>query len=1136
MTNISESIGLSREERLRKASHPIVLRVLEERFPELLAQALRDSEFATIYAYQPLLVLMEIESFDIAAADAEFQQADVGADADVDLIHDLIRRVEDWRKRLEYASLAGVQLLLLKDLHGQIVTNISPLLPVFLRECGLHLQKGEIGAVWFSAKGKSRADLITEGLQRRFFLLLLASISLLQRNREQYREAICSSGRMDPSLAVLVSFLHNYGERAAAFNTDWSALPAFYLREILKARPRRKLTGSTWLTFEKNPAVGTLLLPTGTCLQAGETGGEGIGPGEDERVVYQLLSDLPLSDMKLVRSWMVVAERNKERYPEAALGYVTALVQTPIPGRIFTAEPIGLKVHSPLLLLAEGVREVCVLFRFTGESLAEFDRLIAVVSEKQGISVNETLFKILSDSFCLSVSTTDSAASADSVSVVSSTGFVDGWTEVENFYIRLVPSKGLQLTFRLGEEFPAVTPQEGDDCPCLRLLMNPAAWLFPYSWARKMQVRSIHIRATVQGLRDICIYNELGVVDTKQAFTPFGNQGEKGSWVAFGSYEMACKRVTEVELAFNWQHLPVCDGGLKKYYEAYHKEIDNSSFRARTEYLQNKVWKRTSSADAYLFAVAPLAPSPGEVLTEKAVIRFQVPPVGLSHLEGPDDFRFGDVRSGFYRLVFTSPDMGFGSHEYRRLFAEVMMLNAHRRRKLPLPEPPLSPLMENPRLSYTAEEKCFFAVTPSNTGVRLSYIRPLSGSGGLLPDVTRPVALAEGPGDEGNLMMGISGAVGENAVRLYIRTAPLQREIDHACLPHTDWYYRNEASWICIDPSAVVRDDTEGLMRSGAVILHLPVVVGPEMVDEAGLFWICVAVHSHLDNCSVVEDIQLNVGEVVPVSSEEAPPVTSVPGLLSHRRVADISGVRNEEGEAEMRVRLSERIAHRQRALLPAEYEQFVLQEFPEIARVKYLRGVDAKGQNRSSVVTLALIHERLGQAWPLCDDTLLCRVERQLRSLAPAFVEIDTVNPVFEEVTVFCGISLKPGKVPGIVLPDIRKRLCACIAPWLSKEEPPSFGHSFSTRDIQGIIKENPAVEALHGIKLVHVTQDATGAYHLHECIPAPGEGLVIRPSKPWAILVPATHHYVKIVDEATWRSDVEFGDLEIENTFVIK
>lgn len=1107
MKSTSETDGLSRDGRLAKASAPVLLQVLEERFPALLARALRSSDFASVYQFQSLVVLLEIEQFDVREAEEAFLRLTDEATL-APAVFALASRMNNWKRRLEYSCLGRSSITLLRDLTGQIGSNISPLFSLFSYLFDDY-QQDKPDALWFSSLDKYKMEDVNAELPQRLYLLLLSAIRLLQARYDFYREEIYALGRMDPSLAALVAFLHNYKRLVSEFNARWQSLPMRYLQDILKVNRRQSVSGTTWFVFDKSPSDNEVVLPKGTYLPADK---------EDPHKGYRLLSDIQLTGMQPVKTRRILAEKNPGRYPEAALGYVTAMLQSDRLGDVYTSSPIGLRIHSSMFQLGEGMREVSLLFRLTAQSLETIGQTIESIARVQEISHDEAQFKVLYDAFYLRVSTPE------------------GERVVERFHIRLQEKVGLLLVFRLAEDFPALVPLEGEDTPSIRLLMNPGAWLFPYSWACRMFIKSVRVQVAVHGLRSFQLYNELGAVDSHHSFAPFGMQGEKGAWFAFGSYEMACKPVKGVELSFNWQQLPTCPNGLKEYYAAYHQDIDNCSFRARIDQLRNRVWKPLNPGQPfYLFRTSAHAsiPERAEALTDFASIRFQVDDNAVLPSGRPDDFRLEDSRSGFYRLMLTSPDMGFGTNEYRRLFAEIMMFNSQKRKKDPLPATPLSLLIDAPQLNYTAEEEHSFSVGNA-LNIRFSYLRPLSAGVVQTPDTTRPIPLIEGPRDEGNLMIGIANAVGENLVRLYLDMDLLQREIDHVYLPSVDWYYREASQWVRIDPVNVLRDDTGRLMHSGPVTLQLPFCVTSDMTDEEGLFWLCVAVHSNFCNCSKVRGIYLNVAEAEPV--DEAGSKPSIPGLAAYRLLTTVSGSRSEETDAEMRTRLSERIAHRHRLLLPHEYEEMTLQGFPEVAKVKCLPRVDQKELNRRTVITIVAVHTRRAEEYPLCTDELLCRIEDCLRQYASPFVDIDVINPVYEEVTAFCGVALKEGESAGVAIQGICDSLRACIAPWEENRQSPVFGHSFSLHEMLSCVKEGGKVSAVHGVKLVKIIHDNNDCYHLREYNSVTDEEQLVAPSVPWAVLVPAVRHYVKVLSAEEWRQEIEYGDLEIDNTFVIK
>ena len=611
MTNISDTDGLSREKRLERFESAVVLPVLEERFPVLLARVLCSSEFSSYYHWQPLMVWLDMVRFH-----------------DFDDAGQIYHVLQEWRKRLEYACLETPSLGLLQDIRGQIDLHIHPV------QVALRVQPED------------------KSVRRRFHLLLQDVVRWLQSRKEIYLMEICTSGRMDPSLALLVAFLYNYVGIVSPFNQRWERLQDFYLKDILKGIARKRKPLSTWLSFEKSPAVTSVLLQRNMYFK-----GE-----KDENIAgYKLLSDMCVTGMKVAGVSIIRVEKKSDRYPEAALGYVTSVLQSTLKDRTYRPEPIGLRIHSMLLLLGEGEREVSVWFALNRESQQRWIGMVDEVAKAQEINFDEAVFKILNDSFLLKVSTSE------------------GDREVDRFHLRWEEGTGLRLTFRLDESFPPVCPEKGESVPALSLLMNTEAWLFPYSWACRLEVRSVRVHVKVNGLREFSLYNELGQVDLHQPFSPFGAQGDKGAWVAFGCYEMALKPVTHVELHFRWLHLPVGNGGLEEHYREYHKGVNNRSFRARTEYLQNREWKRTYGIEEhYLFCTSSASvPVAADAVKEETKIVFEVPEVVLSPLDDITRFRPGEVRSGFYRLVLSAPDMGFGTHEYRRLFAEVMLSLIH---------------------------------------------------------------------------------------------------------------------------------------------------------------------------------------------------------------------------------------------------------------------------------------------------------------------------------------------------------------------------------------------------------------------------------------------------------------------------
>ena len=109
-----------------------------------------------------------------------------------------------------------------------------------------------------------------------------------------------------------------------------------------------------------------------------------------------------------------------------------------------------------------------------------------------------------------------------------------------------------------------------------------------------------------------------------------------------------------------------------------------------------------------------------------------------------------------------------------------------------------------------------------------------------------------------------------------------------------------------------------------------------------------------------------------------------------------------------MRLRITQEMSHRNRAVLPRDYEQITLAQFPEVEKVLCLPGIDSKAQNRSPIVTLVVMQkEKDKKILPLCEHRLLMRIEDYIGDKTSPFITVDAITPVYEEVTVCCNLCL---------------------------------------------------------------------------------------------------------------------------------
>lgn len=1132
---------------------------LEEDFSNLFSRVLHiagfvryhssagpDGSFASLYTYEPLVILNEIKQYDTLTPEQEFihlgqaslEERRQGRNTLKDA---LLKQASNWYERLNHPLLLTES----SSLHADVNTYHRMLLKLPLSD------------------GRS---------VQRVFYFLLRYIRGLQKQYSLYLEELMQSGTVDPSLAVWVATIRNYQSVVSRFNNRWKEYASFYLQQILHARPRGAVVPYAWFVARKNKESDCTVLPAYTRFFASVSRDVPFVRYRNEEAYY-------LNRMQLSKVYSLFLEKDAEKYPAAPLAYVTSVLQkdlsecieilpdddsakTPHPlfnqASVYTAHTniprflsTGFMIESPLLLLREGVRNVEIRFHLTNETAAHFKALIQeILDNAQGdeshtyTHADVVKYKVLNDAFYLEISTEK------------------GWNRIATYGLSLEDGEPvLCLKFSLDENFPATRPcSDIHGCrtrqPALRVLMNRDAWLFPYSWAIRLSLYKLTITTTVTGITSLEVHNELGQIDSSTSFPPFGPQPEKGAWLAVGNYEIASKPVRRLELYFRWQQLPSNECGFYDRYQGYSYAIDNTSFKVRMEQLVDKRWVSIPSSRSFLFATKgnAQAPAPRDLLSDYSMLSCAVLENTPIFKGEEERYRYGLTRSGFYRIILDEPEIGFGHTLYRQLFADIMMRNSFRRKKVTPPDLPVTPILDGIEAGYTATEEYSFTGGEKDAGLRFYYINPLQEEALSEADTRRPIPLVMAPTDEGSLLFAIQQAEGNNQIRFLVEMASLKREIESEDLPQARWRYFNGNVWIDLKPETIHIDDTEGFLCSGLIEINLAHPVSEEWLDENGEFWLAAGFKRNTQNCSSLLSIYMNPvkasldieGELTKEQFEE---ISRFTGKFEFERtpaeLTDIYQVlpckegRAQETEEDMKVRTIQQICHRNRAVLPSDYEQMVLSKFPEVEKVLCLPGLDSKGRNRKAVVTLAVMQKEADKIkWPLCEHRLLIEIEEYLQRYASPFVVIDAIPPVYESVTLRGWLDVEPGKHTGLVIRQAEDRINRCIAPWIQQEELPVFGHSFSSTDLYNTIREDPTVRKLNFLSVLHVTRNGASKlneYFLHRYFDPMKNDFVIAPSAPWCILVPDEKHLLSVEEPEPGLWEPGLGDLRIGGTFII-
>lgn len=863
---------------------------------------------------------------------------------------------------------------------------------------------------------------------------MLQALKDIKKQSDQYIQMIEDSGTMDVSLSLLVVYIRNYCLIADKFNYSLLSLPDYYHNEILRTAQRRIVQDHTYIVV--TPRAEGFVLPEGTRFLA-KTNEAG-----QELCYYNPVARY-LTSGRLERVCTIFLQPTGERHNRLCKQEINFADASDI-AVLFDKDlhedvTCGWLLESHMLMLEEGRRRVNISFRLTDKSAARW----------QGEAPAHFDLK---EAFELHASYGEGWMAC---TPVVSVGRRDGKTSLMfEFVVTEVESP---LSPCLAEVHGCTTVH-----PCVRIETKNKNC--PYDWMKEVAFCGIGIEVEVEGIRHFKLYNELGEIDSTQSFYPFGSQAEKGAWFMFWNEEINKKAVCEVSFRGTWSKLPQVPGGYAGIYRGYGQQppLTNQSFQVKTEYRKNERWYPCADG---LF---PLFQEEAGALKEEAEIYFRMTNAQgelLANRFPSSSVVYGRETNLFFKVMLSTPSIGFGMEEYRRLFADVMIYNSRHKEKeqREIPSSPIIPLLSDIELAYKANWQ-----SGSGDTARLSRITcfaevedcPLS------PDVSYD--FIEDLKNDHNLYFKFVGMKSDKKVCLYVDLAYVKKDMFFSedavagISPYLELDYRKDGKWMAFNPENVLLEETCGMTQNGFIELVLPVDL-----QNRPFFWLRARLQGDAGQYPAIRHIHLNCLKVVAENGDGFPlPAGTLQKIKTEdERVGNIlqplpgTGGRARETIAEVSVRQSARISHRNRAVTPGDYEQMVLDWFPEIRKVYCLPQM-CTGKQEIYIVVFSFTE---GNIYPITPAWKLAEIRDWLARRISPFVSLKVCNPSYRKVDIVCEAVLQEdGEDEG----EIRRRMTAQIedyfALWLRTGDLPELGKKYSYKELHTRLANDPDVQRL--------------------------------------------------------------------------
>ncbi|MEO1676930.1 MAG: hypothetical protein AAFU80_02095 [Pseudomonadota bacterium] len=1035
-----------------------------------------------------------------------------------DLLEEGADRIETWLHRMGDVPLAPYA----QDIDGRFRSAIAKVLKEEL---------GGLGLGGFSFKEKTRELLggpisapDAPQVERRFAESAMQRALLrISAAAQSIFAAAVTGGKTHPAeIGLALAFLQICGITQDAINELTEAHLDFYYSRLLGLTPRSAGDDLTIVDLSLVPSRGALSVPKGTRLGAGRD-------AAGQPVVFLTDRDITLTHAKISGLATLFLDRPDRpgasdilARPDAASADGLGAPLGPGQGWPIFGGPasyrrtpalqarFGLRVEAPALALAGGRRTLSL-------TLATQPGPDGTLADAVARYTNDRPSEPVSHAFALSISTPT------------------GEREVDSFSISVV-GDALAFKFTLPPSEPPLAPPEDDPSalPYVTISFRHGRTGQAAAAFAGLLVEKVDLALEVTGLSGLELTNSEGPLAGDQPFAPFGAVPPKGSLFTARHPELAKPGISRVSLNLEWANLPAPPADLTAHYQNWNIGLTNESFEVTFEAQGEAGWETLRdgilpSEDLPLF----------DILTTGGIAQSRR--LSAEPADGP-----GPVNA--LRLQLTAPDVGFGRDAFLQVVADAAtaaakgviarILDGTALSPTPMPKPPITPMAASATIDYSATAEV--GVDP--TAGRLIALLPF----GTHAKGARPLPLADIPRQDGRsfagtLYMGLDGTQPLERLTIHVNVEGAAGRARLATRPPEDlpelvWRYLDGDTWRDFARSAVESDGTEGFRGPGIVTLRLPSDwARPSGIMPPADLWLSVSVPTtHVASAlGAAQGISLHaVGATRHREPGDAPPPAPVTAVLDGTVAAAISGVGSQrpallgapaETTEAFRIRVSERLSHKDRAVLFRDYERITLDAFPEIGDARAVRGPNG-------AVWLAVAPRRTASGSDLTvSDRLLGRIAEHLGARIPLNANRLVVRPVAPEsirVSAAAKLSTRAGpSTPAAV----NRAAELAVAPWLADpSEPLPIGTGALT-----VATVSSAIEALDDVRQVlnlHLTRffeteadparlgETDGAppkvHRLEDSARWSDPGGAMRPSEPLAVLVPAQRHRITLID----------------------
>jgi len=996
------------------------------------------------------------------------------------------------------------------------------------------------------------------------FNSIVATTILLIESSKKYLQNITDNGMTQPHVALYIAFIEMYKHAQNDINKFTQRHLDYYYKEILKLDNIPETPDKVHLVFDLQDNVDSYRLKEGTGFYAGQD-------KNGKELQYKLDHEIVISQAKInnLKTIINYDELSNEKHDFFEHVFLSSDVNNDVheEEKDDKSYNLGFAIASSFLKLPEGYREIKFTFYLQRYAFEDFIKLFNnQILKNPNVNIDD-IDEFVNDLFSFAYSSLNEQDEQEM--------FVIPQKNVNTYFKKNsegIPLNQFYVEVKIPEVFPPIAPYLSDDFPEAKERELPLCYFFLsrdnvgyYNYYKKLVVDKVGLNIHVEGVRDLIVQNQYGLVDGTVPFEPFGATPSIGSTFYLGHETIFSKKIDELQIVMDWKDVPLDENGFAEYYQGYSDINNNQVFKASVSALKDRKWiPEDNKQVVHLFddvdelEDANIMPVNNiRVIDDLDLNKINDVFKGAAKINENDAYSRIST-NGFLKFEFVYPPNGFGHNEYpkilKRQASKAIKKGASAMEEL---NEPWSPTLNSISINYEASTLIDFSHQGRYKRPCYYHLKPFGNELASEPAGNRITIIPDY--DEGaEVYIAIENFSPEEDLSIFININNLIKSTKDKV--DVKWSFLQNDKWIDIYDKAILNDTTNDLSSSGIITfdfseyntdffnlksltfndtfpkgffyLRIKTNSGDSFINRINYIRCHGAVASFFNNNNVAEHL-----------TEGLPSGTIVSFTDDHPDIREVIqpfpsfGGSGKENRTDFQIRVSERLRHKNRGVTKWDYEHIILQEFSKITKVICLNNTNNQVKKEPGNVLLVVIPEiqtftgNSKNLEPRSSDVELKEIRDYVKDRISPFINLSVRNPIYEQVQVKFEVKFNEGYNPRYYMQVVNQDLAVFLNPWVKKDS----GVQITATDnvysmhIVYFLEKRPYIDFVSNVSVFHIVDGA-----IINLESSHSNNVVLKPTTAISILVSAPEHIIGMIGTDSVQDAI--GTLIVEKNFSAK